>query len=129
MPSGWFIRNVSTDRRSGQAPFKKPLTARRSRHRNDRSRSRNRRSRCRKHRSRSSEIRSKGCSPDNAACEGFFGRLKTELFYPRQWQATALEQFMQVLDSYIRWYNENRIKISLGSLSPIEYRESLGLMA
>ncbi len=22
----------------------------------------------------------KGCSPDNAACEGFFGRLKTELF-------------------------------------------------
>jgi transposase InsO family protein len=26
----------------------------------------------------------KGCSPDNAACEGFFGRLTTELlFYPR----------------------------------------------
>ncbi|MGF6346824.1 transposase InsO family protein [Variovorax sp. W2I14] len=25
----------------------------------------------------------KGYSPDNAACEGFFGRLKTELFYPR----------------------------------------------
>jgi len=24
----------------------------------------------------------KGCSPDNAACEGFFGRLKTELFSP-----------------------------------------------
>ena len=24
----------------------------------------------------------KGCSPDNAACEAFFGRLKTELFYP-----------------------------------------------
>ena len=24
----------------------------------------------------------KGCSPDNSACEGFFGRLKTELFYP-----------------------------------------------
>lgn len=25
----------------------------------------------------------KGCSPDNAACEGFFGRLKNEMFYPR----------------------------------------------
>ena len=25
----------------------------------------------------------KGCSPDNAACEGFFGRLKNELFYGR----------------------------------------------
>lgn len=71
----------------------------------------------------------KGCSPDNAACEGFFGRLKTEMFYHRDWRATTIEQFIEALDSYIRWYNENRIKISLGSLSPIEYRESLGLMA
>ena len=71
----------------------------------------------------------KGCSPDNAACEGFFGRLKTELFYPRNWQATTIEQFIEVVDAYIRWYNEKRIKISLGSLSPLEYRESLGLTA
>ena len=71
----------------------------------------------------------KGCSPDNAACEGFFGRLKTELFYPRNWQSTSIEQFIQALDSYIRWYNEKRIKISLGALSPVEYRESLGLAA
>lgn len=71
----------------------------------------------------------KGCSPDNAACEGFFGRLKTELFYPRDWKSTTIEQFIQAVDSYIRWYNEKRIKISLGSLSPIEYRESLGLTA
>lgn len=71
----------------------------------------------------------KGCSPDNAACEGFFGRLKTELFYPRQWHSTTIEQFMQALDSYIRWYNEKRIKISLGSRSPLEYRESLGIAA
>ncbi len=69
----------------------------------------------------------KGCSPDNSACEGFFGRLKTELFYPRDWRSTTIEQFIQVVDSYIRWYNEKRIKISLGSLSPIEYRASLGL--
>lgn len=71
----------------------------------------------------------KGCSPDNSACEGFFGRLKTELFYPRNWRATTIEQFIQVVDSYIHWYNEKRIKISLGSLSPLEYRESLGLTA
>jgi transposase InsO family protein len=32
-----------------------------------------------------------------------------------------------VLDAYVRWYNEKRIKGSLGYLSPIEYRESLGL--
>lgn len=71
----------------------------------------------------------KGCSPDNAACEGFFGRLKTELFYPRDWKAATVEQLIKEVDSYIRWYNEKRIKISLGSLSPIEYREKLGLAA
>uniref|UniRef100_UPI0019FC3787 IS3 family transposase n=1 Tax=Devosia sp. TaxID=1871048 RepID=UPI0019FC3787 len=71
----------------------------------------------------------KGCSQDNAACEGFFGRLKTELFYPRDWKATTVEQFVVEVDSYIRWYNEKRIKISLGSLSPIEYRQSLGITA
>ncbi|AIP30605.1 integrase core domain protein [Paraburkholderia xenovorans LB400] len=71
----------------------------------------------------------KGCSPDNAACEGFFGRLKTEMFYPRDGKAASIEQFTQALDAYIRWYNEKRIKISLGALSPVEYRKSLGLMA
>ena len=70
----------------------------------------------------------KGCSPDNAACEGFFGRLKTELFYPRNWQDVSVDQFIQTVDAYIRWYNEKRIKISLGSLSPIEYRASLGIV-
>ena len=68
----------------------------------------------------------KGCSPDNAACEGFFGRLKNELFYPRNWQATTIEQFIEVVGSYIEWYNGKRIKISLGSLSPTEYRDHLG---
>jgi len=60
----------------------------------------------------------KGYSPDNAACEGLFGRLKTELFYPRNWQSTTIEQFIKALDSYIRWYNEKQIKLSLGALSP-----------
>ena len=71
----------------------------------------------------------KGCSPDNSACEGFFGRLKNELFYSRSWQATTIEQFIQIIDSYMYWYSEKRIKISLGSLSPLEYRQSLGLTA
>ena len=26
----------------------------------------------------------KGCSPDNSACEGFFGRIKNEMFYSRE---------------------------------------------
>jgi putative transposase len=71
----------------------------------------------------------KGCSPDNAACEGFFGRLKTELFYTGNWQDVSIDQFIGTVDTNIRWYSEKRIKISLGSLSPIEYRTSLGIAA
>lgn len=71
----------------------------------------------------------KGCSPDNAACEGFFGRLKTEWFYRRDWRNTSIEQFIPMLDAYVRWYNEKRIKLSLGSLSPLEYRQSLGIIS
>ena len=71
----------------------------------------------------------KACSPDNAACEGFFGRLKNELFYPRSWLNTTLDEFISALDSYIHWYNEARIKVSLGFRSPTEYRRNLGIVA
>jgi putative transposase len=53
----------------------------------------------------------KGCSPDNATCEGFFGRLKTELFYPPDWKTTTIEQLIAVVDSYIRWYGVVRISV------------------
>jgi transposase InsO family protein/transposase-like protein len=69
----------------------------------------------------------KGCSPDNAACEGFFGRLKNELFYSRDWLSTSTEDFIATLDAYIRWYNNTRIKDSLGFRSPIEHRRALGI--
>ena len=39
-------------------------------------------------------------------------------------QDIPIDQFIKIVDSYIRWYNEKRIKISLGSLSPLEYRKS-----
>ena len=71
----------------------------------------------------------KGCSPDNAVCEGFFGRLKTELFFPRNRKEITIDQFIQSVDAYIRWYNEKRITLSLGSLSSIEYRASLEITA
>lgn len=71
----------------------------------------------------------KGCSPDNAACEGFFGRLKNEMYYQRNWLDTALEQFMRDVDSYIRWYNQPRIKLSIGGRSPVEYRQHLEIAA
>lgn len=71
----------------------------------------------------------KGCPPDNAACEGFFGRIKNEFFYGRDWQGVSLHEFMRQLDRYLRWYNQERIKESLGWMSPVQYRESLGQVA
>jgi transposase InsO family protein len=48
---------------------------------------------------------------------------------PSGLETATVEQFVKEVGSYIRWYNEKRIKIFLGSFSPIEYRESLGLTA
>ena len=69
----------------------------------------------------------KGCSPDNAACEGFFGRLKNEMFYGHSWEGVTLRRFISILDNYLHWYNRERIKQSLGWLSPVNFRHSLGL--
>ena len=71
----------------------------------------------------------KGCSPDNSACEGFFGRLKNEMFYGRSWSGVSLDSFIQELNDYIHWYNHKRIKLSLGGLSPLGYRHELGFFA
>ncbi len=71
----------------------------------------------------------KGCTPDNSACEGFFGRLENEMFYNRDWRGVSIKEFIKVLNEYMIWYNNKSIKISLGNMSPIEYRISQGLTA
>ena len=71
----------------------------------------------------------KGCSPYNTACEGFFERNKNEMFYGRSWEQVSLDDCRQEIDRYINWYNHKRIKLSLGGLSPIEYRHHLGFAA
>jgi len=71
----------------------------------------------------------KGCSSDNAACEGFVGCLNTEMFFLRDWLSTTINEFMAALDAYIRWCNEARIKISLGGLGSAGHRRSLGIAA
>ena len=50
----------------------------------------------------------KGCSPDNAACGGFFGRLKNEMFYGRSWVGVSMDDFINEINSYIEWYNTKR---------------------
>ena len=71
----------------------------------------------------------KGCSPDNSRCEGFFGRLKVEFFYGCDWSGVTIEEFAGMLDSYLRWYRDVRIKSNLGYRSPMQYRRDLGLAA
>ena len=63
----------------------------------------------------------KGCSPDNAACEGFFGRMKNEMYYGRTWQNP--QELKEAIATYIELYNDHRIKISLDGLSIAEYRK------
>ena len=64
----------------------------------------------------------KGCSPDNAACECFFGHLKNEMFYNRKWNDATVEDLIEAIDDYMNWYRKDRIKLTLGGLSPPEYR-------
>ena len=70
----------------------------------------------------------KGCSPDNSACEGFFGRMKNEMFYGRTWQNVNITEFIQEIENYMNWYKDKQIKVSLGGMSLTEYRKSLGLV-
>lgn len=52
----------------------------------------------------------KGHSPDNAAMEGFFGRLKVEMFEGRDWSGWTPDAFAGELAAYVRWYNSGRLK-------------------
>lgn len=57
----------------------------------------------------------KGCSPDNSACEGLFGRMKNEMFYERKWRHR--EKLEKAIHEYVDFYNERRIKLEFGGLS------------
>jgi putative transposase len=57
---------------------------------------------------------------DNAAMESFFGVLKTEYFYLNKF--SSIDELQVGLAEYIRYYNNDRIKLKLKSLSPVQYR-------
>ena len=64
----------------------------------------------------------KGNCLDNAAMESFFGTLKSEYFHLNKF--SSLDDLEVGLRSYIRYYNQDRIRLKLNGLSPIEYRQS-----
>ncbi len=62
----------------------------------------------------------KGNCLDNAVMENFFGLLKSELLYLREFE--SIEEFREELEKYIYYYNHQRIKGKLKGLSPVQYR-------
>lgn len=62
----------------------------------------------------------KGNAYDNAVVESFFGTLKCEAIYLQK--VKSLADLIQIIDAYIYWYNYERIKLTLGGYSPIQYR-------
>lgn len=62
----------------------------------------------------------KGNCLDNAIIENFFGILKSELFYLKKY--TSINQLKQEIVEYINYYNNDRIKLNLKGMSPIQYR-------
>mgnify|MGYP000274175358 CR=1 FL=1 len=57
---------------------------------------------------------------DNAVIENFFGILKSELFYLNKYK--SISQLKKEIKEYIEYYNNERIKLNLNGMSPIEYR-------
>lgn len=62
----------------------------------------------------------KGNCMDNGAMENFFGRLKVEMFYGEEFE--SVDAFIDELNTYIYYYNHERISIKLKGMSPVQFR-------
>jgi len=62
----------------------------------------------------------KGNCLDNAIIENFFGILKSELFYLKKYK--SINELKNEITQYIDYYNNDRIKLNLKGMSPIQYR-------
>lgn len=61
----------------------------------------------------------------NTVIENFFGLLKSELLYLQKFE--SMEQFRLELIAYLKYYNNQRIKLKLGGLPPtVHRRRALG---
>jgi transposase InsO family protein len=52
--------------------------------------------------------------------ESFFAVLKSELFYPNTFDSP--QSLKDGIEDYICYYNNDRIKMKLKGLSPVQYR-------
>ncbi len=76
----------------------------------------------RKHGIRQSMSRKGNCF-DNAIMESFFGIMKNEIYYGHETEYKSFDEFQHVVNEYIDYYNNIRIKQRTAWLSPVQYRE------
>lgn len=64
----------------------------------------------------------KGNCLDNSVMENFFGIMKSEFFYGHEYEFKTTDELIHSIHSYINYYNNDRIKIKLKGMSPVQYR-------
>jgi transposase InsO family protein len=64
----------------------------------------------------------KGNCFDNAMMESFFGIMKNEIYYGHETDYKSFDEFQKVVNEYIDYYNNVRIKQKTAWLSPVQYR-------
>lgn len=69
----------------------------------------------------------KGNCLDNAVAENFFGIIKSEMYHNESF--TSADELIEKIKEYINYYNNERIKLKLKGLSPIQYRNQALLAA
>lgn len=62
----------------------------------------------------------KGNCLDNAIIENFFGTIKSEMFYVKKY--ISLKDLQNDIIEYVEYYNNDRIRLNLKGMSPIQYR-------
>lgn len=59
--------------------------------------------------------------------EGFWGIIKRECYYGKRY--TSRKSLINMIESYIEYYNDNRLQRRLGVLTPIEKHKQYMLAA
>ena len=75
----------------------------------------------RKHHMKQSMSRVAHCI-DNGPMEGFWGILKREMYYGKRFTSKA--ELVDSIESYIHYYNTERIQRKLHLMTPVEYHEN-----
>ena len=65
----------------------------------------------------------KGTPADNSPIESFHSSLKSETFYLDEIYRTTNAHVIQIVEEYIKYYNNIRIQTKLNSQSPVQYRQ------